>query len=148
MKVIKNLITYNRKAKWQSKAQEFIEVLKMHHCSSFFKAPVPLDFTEYHQVIKEPRDITLVEIKLNNKEYSSLKEFIQDLSIVWSNFKKFYEPNSLFYKQAHTMETFMLHLIKEEAVFNTFEPVLNDIICTKNIREEKQCDTELAVLID
>lgn len=62
IKLIKNLIAYNRKAKWDVKAQEFLDVLKDHHCSSFFKDPMPNDFKEYFDRIKEQRDLTLVEV--------------------------------------------------------------------------------------
>jgi hypothetical protein len=121
MKLIKKLITYNRKAKWQSEAQEFLDVLKAHHCSCFFKSAVPSDFTKYYEVVKEPIDLTMIESKLNNKDYSKLKDFIQDLYVMWSNFKEFYPANSFFHKQANTMQNFMTHLIKEEGVFDTFD---------------------------
>jgi len=133
-KLIKKLITYNRKAKWHNKAQEFLDVIKDHHCSAFFKSPVPNDFKEFFAKIKEPRDLFIIETKLAHKEYSSLKEFIQDVYLIWSNFKEFYSPNSFFYKQANTMENFMTHLIKEESVFDTFEPeYLN--VSSRNIKE-------------
>ncbi len=121
-KLIKKLITYNRKAKWQSKAQELLDVINDHHCSAFFKSPVPQDFLEYYEKIKETMDLTLVEIKLNHKKFGSLREFIADVYLIWSNFKEFYTPASFFYKQANTLEMFMTHLIKEESVFDTFEP--------------------------
>ena len=121
MDLVKSLVTFNRKTKWQAKAQEFIELLKTHHCSCFFKDPVPKDFKEYYEKIKEPRDLTLVEIKLNHKEYGSLKEFIADLSLIWSNFKEFYPKRSFFYKQADTMDIFMTHMIKEEGIFDSFD---------------------------
>ena len=52
MKLIKKLITYNRKSKWFNKAEEFLEVIESHHCSAFFKSPVPKDFQEFHAKIK------------------------------------------------------------------------------------------------
>lgn len=62
IKLIKKLISYNRKNKWFSKAQEFLDVIKDHHCSMFFYDPVPLDFKEYYERIKEPRDINLIGV--------------------------------------------------------------------------------------
>lgn len=160
MKLIKKLITYNRKARWQSKAQEFLDVLKAHHCSSFFKSSVPSEFTKYHEAIREQRDLSLVEIKLNNKEYGKLKEFIHDLYLVWSNFKEFYPANSFFYKQANTMQSFMTHLIKDEGVFDTFDAesgkdkdnynLSNNVNSTesrKNNKEEIHDESEFAVII-
>ena len=152
MKLIKRLITYNRKAKWQAKAQEFLDVLMAHPCASFFKSPVPEDFMKYYEVIDDPRDLNLIENKLNNKEYLKLKDFIQDLYLVWENFKEFYLPNSFFYKQANTMKSFMTHLIKEEGVFDSFDAenfsgnghsIAENRRCIKDQHEE----SEIAVII-
>jgi len=151
MKLIKRLITYNRKAKWQSKAQEFLDVIKAHPCASFFKQCVPKDFVKYYETIKEPRDLNSIENKLNNKEFLKLKDFIQDLYLVWENFKEFYLPNSFFYKQANTMKGFMTHLIKEEGVFDCFETE-NSSNCNNNSENRRfnrdlQEDVEFAVII-
>ncbi len=122
MKLIKKLITYNRKSKWFNKAEEFLEVIKSHHCSAFFRQPVPVDFQEFHSKIKESKDMESIKELLINGQYRSLKDFIKDLANLWSNFKFFYKPPSFFYKLADTMEIFMTHLIKEEGVFDTYEP--------------------------
>lgn len=147
MDLIQKLITYGKKIKWQLKAQEFIDVLKSHHCSSFFKTPVPTDFVNYHNLIKNPRDITLVEIKLCHDEYPTLRDFIQDLYLVFSNFKEFYGNKSFFYKQAESMENFMTHLIKEENIFDMFSnDIVNKIVKDKII--EKPDDDDIQVIID
>lgn len=153
MKLIKKLITYNRKAKWQSKAQEFLDVIKAHHCTCFFKAAVPTEFTKFYEVIKEPRNLNLIENKLNNKEYHKLKDFIQDLYLVWSNFKEFYPLNSFFHKQANTMHNFMTHLIREEGVFDTFDADNmkdrdnSNFDNRRNNKEELQEESDFAVII-
>jgi hypothetical protein len=133
MKLIKKLITYNRKSKWFNKAEEFLEVIESHHCSAFFKTPVPKDFQEFHAKIKESKDIQSIKDLLINQEYRSLKDLIKDLALVWTNFKSFYKPPSFFYKLADTMEIFMTHLIKEEGVFDTYEPDEN----RTNVRKER-----------
>lgn len=122
IKLIKKLITYNRKSKWFSKADEFLEVIESHPCCAFFKSPVPVDFQEFHLKNKETRDTSYVRDKLTKMEYRSLKDFIKDLALIWTNFKNYYKPSSFFYKLADTMEIFMTHLIKEEGVFDTYEP--------------------------
>jgi hypothetical protein len=145
MKLIKKLITYNRKYKWQVKAQEFIDVLKDHHCSIFFKDPIPEDFKEYFEKIKEPRDLTLIEIKLSHKEYNNLKEFIKDVSLIWDNSKSFYNnKNSFIYKQGDTMENFMTHLIKEEGIFDMFDNPEDN----KNNAKDESEEDDLAVVIN
>jgi len=122
MKLIKKLITYNRKADWTEKAKEFLEVIKSHPCSAFFKTQVPLDFEEFYLKIKDPRDIGMVEEKLCKNDYPSLKEFIKDFALIWTNFKEYYKPSSFFHKQARSIEVFMTHLIKEEGVFDIYSP--------------------------
>lgn len=61
--------------------------------------------------------------KLENKEYLRLKEFTDDIFLLWSNMCDFYPEKSFIHKQAKTMEEFMIHLIRNEGVFDLF---LND----------------------
>ena len=37
IKLITELITFNKKTKWQIKAEEFMNVIRTHHCSVFFR---------------------------------------------------------------------------------------------------------------
>jgi hypothetical protein len=145
MKLIQKLITYNKKFKWETKAHDFLDVMKAHHCSSFFKEPVKEDFKRYHQEIKEPRDLTLIEIKLDHHEYSTLKDFVMDLSLVWSNAKKFYKAQSFFHNQADTMEILMTHLIKEEGVFDMFDLEKEKKAAPKENNTSDDC--EFAIII-
>jgi hypothetical protein len=60
IKLITNLITYNKKTKWQEKAEEFLAVIRDHPCSVFFRESYPSDFKEYFDKIKEPRYLDLI----------------------------------------------------------------------------------------
>jgi hypothetical protein len=63
-KLITNLITYNKKTKWQDKAEEFLAIIKDHPCSVFFRSPYPEDFKEYFDKIKEPRYLTQIFVNI------------------------------------------------------------------------------------
>ena len=52
-----------------------------------------------------------------------MKEFTDDLFLLWKNIKTFYCEKSFLHKQAKTMEEFMIHLIRNEGIFDLF---LND----------------------
>jgi hypothetical protein len=66
IKLITNLITYNKKTKWQDKAEEFLAVIIDHPCSVFFKEPYPSDFKEYFDKVKEPRYLIQIKVKTYN----------------------------------------------------------------------------------
>ena len=71
--LIHTLFEYDSKCDyWFVIARNLLNVLKVHQCSSFFKEPVPEELEEYYKVVKEPRDLSLIEIKLS----TLLKSFI------------------------------------------------------------------------
>ena len=111
---------------WFIVARNLINVLKVHQCSSFFKEPVPEELEDYYKVVKEPRDLSLVAIKLNNWEYKTLHKFLDDLEYVWKDIKLFFKPNSFFWKNADVLEIFVRHLIKDEKIIKKGESDDND----------------------
>lgn len=121
MDIVHKLVEVDTKYdKWFIKAQELLDVLKEHQCSCFFKEPIPKSIEAYYDVVKEPRDLSLVETKLKNWEYKTLNDFLSDLKLVWSNIKLFYKPQSFFWRQADILEMFFNHLIKVEKIFERF----------------------------
>jgi hypothetical protein len=60
VKLITELITFNKKTKWQYKAEEFMNVIKTHHCSVFFRDAPPEGFTYEHG--KEVKWVGLVDV--------------------------------------------------------------------------------------
>ena len=132
--LIHTLFEYDSKCDyWFVIARNLLNVLKVHQCSSFFKEPVPEELEEYYKVVKEPRDLSLIEIKLNNWEYKTLHDFLDDLEYVWKDIKLFYKPNSFFWKNADVLEIFFEHLIKEEKIFGRFENVKHEEITKEQI---------------
>ena len=120
--LVQTLFEYDVKCDyWFVVARNLINVLKVHQCSSFFKEPVPEELVDYYKVVKEPRDLSLIEIKLNNWEYKTLHKFLDDLEYVWKDIKMYFKSNSFFWKNADVLEIFVDHLIKEEKIFERFE---------------------------
>ena len=118
---------------WFVVARNLIRVLKVHQCSSFFKEPIPEELVDYYKIVKEPRDLSLVEIKLNNWEYKTLYKFLDDLEYVWKDIKLYYKPNSFFWKNADVLEIFVEHLIKKEKIFGRFEENQHEEITKEQI---------------
>jgi hypothetical protein len=106
---------------WFYKAEQLLEILKEHQCSCFFKEPIPKDIESFYAKIKEPRDLSLIEIKLKHWEYKTLKEFLKELRLIWDNIKEYYPPKSFFWRQADILEMLVNHLIKDEKVFDRFD---------------------------
>ena len=122
--LVHTLFEYDKKYDfWFIVARNLINVLKVHQCSSFFKEPVPEELEDYYKVVKEPRDLSLIEIKLNNWEYKTLHSFLDDLEYVWKDIKLYFKQNSFFWKNADVLEIFVQHLIKDEKIFERFESI-------------------------
>ena len=142
--LVHTLFEYDTKCDfWFIVARNLINVLKVHQCSSFFKEPVPEELVNYYKVVKEPRDLSLIEIKLNNWEYKSLYRFLDDLEYVWKDIKLYFKPSSFFWKNADVLEIFVEHLIKEEKIFERFESTKYEEITPDQIETFKKYWAEL-----
>jgi len=62
--------------------------------------PVDVDglgLSDYYDVILEPMDISTVEEKLKNMEYSSVNQFAADVRKIWNNAFKYNAKGSSIY---------------------------------------------------
>lgn len=144
--LVHTLFEYEQKYDfWFIVARNLLNVLKVHQCSSFFKEPVPEDIIDYYKVVKEPRDLSLIEIKLNNWEYKTLYSFLDDLEYVWKDIKMYFKPNSFFWKIADVLEIFVEHLIKSEKIFERFESIKYEEITKDQILAFNEYWTELKI---
>ena len=107
--------------KWYIVSCKLINILKVHQCSSFFKEPFPKEIEKFYDIVKEPRDLSLIEIKLKHCEYKTLNLFLSDLSLIWKGIKMFYKSNSFFWRSADSLEVFVNHMIKTEKIFERFD---------------------------
>lgn len=47
--------------------------------------PVALKIPDYPTVVKNPMDLSTVERKLNNLEYDTVDDFVQDVNLIFAN---------------------------------------------------------------
>ena len=130
---------------WMNVAKNLLNVLNAHPCSSFFKDPMPEEMEEYYKIVKEPRDLILIEIKMENWEYKSLHQFLDDLEYVWKDIKLYYKPNSFFYKCADVLEKFVQHLIKNEKIFERFENTKYEELTPDQIEMYEKYEKEMKI---
>ena len=63
-----------------------------------------LGLLDYPIVIKNPMDLSTMRKNIKNNKYVSIKSFIEDLNLIWSNCKQYNLENSEIYGQAERME--------------------------------------------
>ena len=57
----------------------------------------PVDYIKYNipdypKIIKNPRDLGSIKIKLENDEYETVQEFLNDIQLVWDNCHTYNPP--------------------------------------------------------
>jgi hypothetical protein len=63
-----------------------------------FKQPVQwkkLGLVDYLNVIKNPMSIAKINKKFNSIKYSTIKQMIADVELIWSNCRQYNEANSV-----------------------------------------------------
>ena len=73
---------------WEKNARLLMNVLwKVKDAEIFHKPvdPIELDVPNYYEIIKKPMDFSTVKKKLNNCTYTNLKEFCEDMNLIFSN---------------------------------------------------------------
>jgi len=87
--------------------KRLVKQLLANRSSVPFQQPVdPNEVPNYYKVIKEPMDLSSVEKKVNNGQYTKLCEFIGDVMRIFENCRFFNQPNTSIMKSAQTLETF------------------------------------------
>ena len=130
---------------WVTTAKTLLYVLNEHPCSTFFKEPIPEEMEEYYKIVKEPRDLYLIELKLENWEYKSLYQFLDDLEYVWKDIKLYYKSNSFFWKCADVLERFVQHLIKNEKIFERFESTKHEELTKEQMEFYDKYEKEIII---
>ena len=73
---------------WEKLARQLMNVLwKVKDAELFHKPvdPIELHVPNYYEIIKKPMDFSIVKKKLNNYSYTNLKEFCEDMNLIFSN---------------------------------------------------------------
>lgn len=102
--------------------KRLVKQIQQHKNAWPFMEPVdPREAPTYYKVIKEPMDLQSVERKVNEQIYSTLSEFIGDMTKIFDNCRYFNPKDSEFYRCAEGLEAFFAQKIKyfREKLFET-----------------------------
>ncbi len=62
--------------------------------TEFMNLPTRTELPEYYSTIKSPIDLKTIHRKIEGSKYSSLKDFHEDMQLLWQNAKEFNDPQS------------------------------------------------------
>jgi histone acetyltransferase len=71
------------------------------------------DVPDYYEVIKEPMDLSTMEVKLENDAYESMDDFIYDCKLIFNNCRAYNGENTTFYKNANKLEKAVIAKLKD-----------------------------------
>ncbi|KAM9832383.1 bromodomain testis-specific protein [Neosynchiropus ocellatus] len=97
---------------------------------------VALGLHDYHDIIKEPMDLSNIKKKMDQRKYMSAKEFAADVRLMFSNCYKYNPPShEVVYMARKLQEVFEARFTKipQESVAPNVVP------CQKIVRVKKEC---------
>ncbi|KAL6258442.1 hypothetical protein P5V15_010398 [Pogonomyrmex californicus] len=93
--------------------KKLIKQIQAHKSAWPFMEPVdPNEAPDYYKVIKEPMDLQTIELRINDRSYKKLSEFIGDMTKIFDNCRYYNPKESPFFKCAESLETYFVHKIK------------------------------------
>lgn len=75
---------------------------------------------DYYDVIKEPMDLSTMELKLENDKYESFEQFLYDCRLIFGNCRSYNAETTTYYKNATKLEKFLNKKIKESADYSHY----------------------------
>ncbi|XP_018403305.1 PREDICTED: nucleosome-remodeling factor subunit NURF301-like isoform X2 [Cyphomyrmex costatus] len=103
----------NLNAKDLDLLKKLIKQIQAHKSAWPFMEPVdPNEAPDYYKVIKEPMDLQTIELRINDRSYKKLSEFIGDMTKIFDNCRYYNPKESPFFKCAESLETYFVHKIK------------------------------------
>jgi histone acetyltransferase len=87
--------------------------MQNHQASWPFLTPVNKDdVADYYEVIKEPMDLSTMEVKLEADNYATPEDFIRDAKLMFDNCRKYNNDTTPYAKLANKLEKYMWQQIK------------------------------------
>ncbi|UMM10116.1 hypothetical protein L5515_000033 [Caenorhabditis briggsae] len=77
---------------------------------NFMRLPTKEEFPGYYDVIKKPMDFMRIKAKLENRQYVTLLDVVSDFMLMLSNACKFNETDSVIYKEAVSLQKYLLEM--------------------------------------
>lgn len=65
------------------------------------------DVPDYYEFIKEPMDLSTMEVKLEKNQYHTIDDLLHDANLVFNNCRLYNPPTSVYAKQANRLEKFV-----------------------------------------
>ena len=94
--------------------RRFLNQIQNHKQAWPFLQPVNKDeVPDYYTVITNPMDLSTVEERLENDYYSSPRDMLADLKLIFNNCRQYNDPSTVYAKCANKLEKYMWSLIKE-----------------------------------
>ncbi|MCH0628577.1 GNAT family N-acetyltransferase [Kocuria palustris] len=78
------------------------------------------EVTDYYDVIKEPMDLSTMELKLENDKYELFEQFLYDARLIFNNCRAYNGESTTYYKNATKLEKFLNNKIKEAPEYAQF----------------------------
>lgn len=94
--------------------QNLLTELQNHAAAWPFLQPVNKEeVPDYYDFIKEPMDLSTMEIKLENNKYTKMEEFKYDVKLICQNCRMYNGENTSYFKYANRLEKFFNNKLKE-----------------------------------
>ncbi len=94
--------------------RRFLYQIQNHNQAWPFLKPVDKDeVPDYYNVITSPMDLSTMEEKLEQGSYTTAKELIDDLKLIFSNCRQYNDPTTVYAKYAARLEKYMWSLVKD-----------------------------------
>lgn len=94
--------------------RRFLNQIQNHKQAWPFLTPVNKDeVPDYYNVITSPMDLSTMEERLEQDYYTSPKELVSDLKLIFSNCRQYNDATTVYAKCAGQLEKYMWKLIKE-----------------------------------
>ncbi|XP_039292245.1 nucleosome-remodeling factor subunit NURF301 isoform X2 [Nilaparvata lugens] len=93
--------------------KKLIKQLQTHKSAWPFMEPVdPAEAPDYYKVIKEPMDLQTIELRITDRSYKKLSEFIGDMTKIFDNCRYYNPKESPFFKCAESLEAYFVQKVK------------------------------------
>lgn len=88
--------------------KDILDELVSHKSAWPFKEPVNKEeVADYFDIIKSPMDLATMNQKLAGGDYASKADFETDLHLIFDNCKQYNQPETIYYKSATQLQTFI-----------------------------------------
>ena len=94
--------------------QNLLTELQNHAAAWPFLQPVNREeVPDYYDFIKEPMDLSTMEMKLGGDKYEKMEDFIYDVRLICNNCRMYNGENTSYFKYANRLEKFFNNKLKE-----------------------------------